>query len=326
MKRDAAQQIDREAADWAARVDRGLTAGEQADLDRWLDGDMRRVGAYGRMRAVALQTERVAALGPVHSPKDFTGAAASKLSRRRLLAGGGAIAAGTAGLGLAGWSWLMRGRYQTRKGETRQLALPDGSVVTLNTDSDVSVRLSENLREVRLLRGEALFDVAPDKARPFVVLAGSTQARVLGTSFLVRALPEEPVQVLVREGVVEVSRTDDAPQRPLRLVANSRAVSPIKPLAAVDTTIALSTVSDGVVTRALAWRDGQIDFEGVALDRAASEFTRYSDTRIVVDPDLAREEIAGLYQTNDPVGFARAVAASLRAQARVSDGEVRIQK
>ena len=267
MKRDTAQQIDQEAADWAARVDRGLTASEQADLDRWLDGDVRRLGAYGRMRAVALQTERVAALGPVHSPKDFTGAAANKLSRRRLLTGGGAIAAGVSGLGLAGWSWLMRGRHQTRKGETRQLALPDGSVVTLNTDSDISVRLSENLREVRLLRGEALFDVAPDKARPFVVLAGSTQARVLGTSFLVRALAEEPVQVLVREGVVEVSRTDNAPQRPLRLVANTRAVSPLKPLAIADTTIALTTVSDGAVTRALAWRDGQIDFEGVALDR-----------------------------------------------------------
>lgn len=324
MKQDTAQQIDQEAADWAARVDRGLTAGEQADLDHWLGGDVRRVGAYGRMRAVALQTERVAALGPVHSPKDF--ATTPKLSRRRLLAGGGAIAAGVSGIGLAGWSWLMRGRYQTRKGETRQLALPDGSVVTLNTDSDISVRLTKNLREVRLLGGEALFDVAPDKARPFVVLAGATQARVLGTSFLVRALAEEPVQVLVREGVVEVSRIDNAPQRPVRLIANTRAVSPLKPLDVADTTIAMTTVSDGVVTRALAWRDGQIDFEGVALDRAASEFTRYSDTRIVVDPALAQEEIAGLYQTNDPVGFARAVAASLRAEARVSDGEVRIQK
>lgn len=326
MTQDRAQEIDQAAADWAAKVDRGLTAQEQAELDRWLDGDARRIGAYGRMRAIALQTERVAALGPVHSPRDFTGAARAEVSRRRLLTVGSAVAAGLAGAGAVGWSLLMRGHYQTRKGETRQLALSDGSVVTLNTASKIAVRLTRHVREVRLLVGEALFDVAHDAARPFVVLSGATRARVLGTSFVVRALPDEAVQVLVREGVVELSRTDAALQRPLRMVANTRAVSAAGSQAGREDAIVLSNVSQSVVARALAWRDGMIDFEGVPLGQAASEFMRYSDTLVVVDPDLAQEEIAGLYQTNDPVGFARAVAASLRAEAKVSGGEVLIQK
>jgi transmembrane sensor len=77
--------------------------------------------------------------------------------------------------------------------------------------------------------------------------------------------------------------------------------------------------------RELAWRDGRIAFEGEALGQAAAEFARYSDVRIVIaDPELGREEIAGLYQANDPVGFAKAVALSLNARAEVGSGEVRI--
>lgn len=320
MKQQKAQEIDEDAADWAAKVDRGLSAAEQVDFDYWLDGDVRRLGAYGRLRAIALQTERVAALGPVHSPERFVEPQAYAFSRRKLLAGG-AISTCVAGLSAAGWLWLERERYRSRLGEVRQVALRDGSVITLNTVSDVSVRWSEERREVQLHEGEVLFDVARNPSRPFVVVAGSTRVQVLGTSFVVRALPGEAVQVLVQEGTVEVSRTNGEAPPSYRLVANMRAVSVA---ASAMVPIAVGEVPEAAVHRAIAWRDGHIDFEGETLGQAIAEFARYSDTRIVATPDLAQQEIAGLYQTSDPVGFARSVAASLRARTEITDGKILI--
>jgi transmembrane sensor len=324
MKQQTAQQIDQEAADWAARVDRGLSAEEQSALDIWLDEDSRRTGAYGRIRAIALQTERIAALGPVHSPGEFIQAEYRGVSRRRMLTAAGAIAAGLVGVGATGWYLLGRGRYVTRKGEVRQLALGDGSVVTLNTATDLALRIDAHDRKVEMTSGEALFDVARDPSRPFVVIAGNTKVRVLGTSFVVRALPGQPVDVLVRKGVVEVSHKDvESPPR--RLTANMRAISPIA-AEGVPAGIAVTEMTEATTLRALAWREGHIDFEGETLEQAVTEFARYSDTQITVDPDLAREQIAGVYQVNSPVEFARAAAGALRADVSISDGGIHIHK
>src|SRR5690606_37574017 len=116
--------------------------------------------------------------------------------------------------------------YNTRLGELKVAPLADGSVMTLNTASRVVVDFTETRRVVRLLEGESLFDVAKDASRPFLVEAGGTEVRAVGTSFTVRRLGDAPVQVLVREGVVEVSRHAGGPTaRPVRLVANTRAVA-----------------------------------------------------------------------------------------------------
>jgi transmembrane sensor len=205
MSAKTAHQIDAEAADWAARLDReSLPPEQEAALHNWLHQDVRCMGAFGRMRALALTTERARALGPDFDPAAFV-PSSSIPSRRTLLQMGGAIAA-TALIGVAAtWQVLRhRGRFSTGKGETKVVALKDGSVVTLNTASEILVNYSDDLRSVELIHGEALFDVAKNKARPFVVAAGDTHVRVVGTSFTVRRIDTAPVQVLVREGIVEV--------------------------------------------------------------------------------------------------------------------------
>lgn len=320
MAAKTAHQIDAEAADWAARLDRGpLSAEDEAGLKAWLEADARALGAFGRMRALALSSERARALGPDFDPASFR--PASFMPRRRLLAAGGAIAA-TALIG-AGTAWQLlhsRGRFTTGKGETKVVALQDGSVVTLNTASEIQVRYSESLRTVELVRGEALFDVAKNKARPFVVMAGDTKVRAVGTSFTVRHLEASPVQVLVREGIVEVSKPSLA-GAPLRITANTMAV------AQEDRSIATRALPATQLQRQMAWHDGHIAFEGETLAEAAAQFARYSDTRIVIeDPSLAREEIAGLFKATDPVGFAQTIAISLNAHARVAEGEVRLTR
>ncbi|MEO8301025.1 MAG: FecR domain-containing protein [Rhizomicrobium sp.] len=323
MSGKTAHQIDAEAADWAARLDRGpLSAGQETQFQDWVGQDVRCMGAFGRIRALALTSERARALGPDFDPAVFE--PVSTLPRRRVLQLGGAIAA-SALLGLGGaWQMLrLRGRFSTGKGETKVVALKDGSVLTLNTDSEVLVRYSDELRSVELIRGEALFDVTRNKARPFVVAAGDTNVRVVGTSFSVRRLESSPVQVLVREGIVEVFKPSAIGANPIRITANNMAV------AQADNAAAISAMPVPVAQlhRQMAWQKGQIAFEGETLAQAAAEFARYSDTRIIIDdPALAREEIAGLFKATDPVGFAQTIAISLNARARIGEGEVRLAR
>jgi transmembrane sensor len=218
------------------------------------------------------------------------------------------------------WSWLGEERYSTRIGETKEAVLSDGSVVTLNTNSQVLVKYSKATREIRLVQGEALFDVAKNKRRPFIVSAGDTQVRAVGTSFTVRMLPGQPVQVLVREGLVEIKRPDVPQAPPVRIAANSVALAP--PQAPIST----QSVPRIQVARGLAWREGHIAFDNEPLADAAREFARYSDIEIRVAPELENQTITGLYLSNDPVGFAKAVAISLNLRADVVGHEVRLSR
>ena len=314
------------AADWAARIDRGLSPDEDQALDAWLAGDPRRVGAYGKVQAMAVHTERARALAPNFDPEKFKGRTASPAVSRRslLMAGGGAIAASVAGVAAVGLGLVGRGQsYNTRLGEVKVTPLADGSVMTLNTASRVVVNFSDTQRSIRLLEGEALFDVARDASRPFLVEAGETQVRAVGTSFTVRHLGDAPVEVLVREGVVEVNRPARSAMRPVRVAANTRAVAS----SSSATPVAAAPVAPAVIRRELAWREGRIAFQGETLGQAAAQFSRYSETRIAIDdPAIAAEEITGLFQANDPVGFAQAVASSFGLRAEVGAGEVRLSR
>jgi transmembrane sensor len=320
MSGKTAREIDAEAADWAARLDRAPFSPEQDQLfQAWLAGDVRCPGAFGRMRALALSTERAKALGPDFDAADF----APATSRRHMLQAGGGIAATLLVGAGAGFELLRTGtRFTTGKGEMKVVALKDGSVVTLNTASEILVNYSDTMRGVELVQGEALFDVAKNPARPFVVSAGDTRVRVVGTSFTVRHLDAAPVQVLVREGVVEIFKPAARAPAPVRVPANTRAVA-----LADGADIAARPVPKAELHREMAWQDGQLAFEGQPLSQAVEEFSRYSDTRIVIDdPDLAHEEIAGLFKANDPIGFAQTIAISLNAHARIGEGEVRLTR
>lgn len=326
MARQNSREIDAEAADWAARVDRApLSPQDQQALDAWLDGDIRRVGAYAKARGIALHSARARALAPNYDPQAFTASAAKRAAprpRRRWLWAGAAIAASLAGV-IAIGVWPETGdRYNTRRGEVRVVPMADGSVITLNTDSQVIVRYTSDRRDIQLVQGEALFDVAKDKQRPFVVEAGDTQVRAIGTSFTVSRLADAPVRVLVREGVVEVNERALKNLPPVRVSANMQAEAAVEAAAVVAEPVAPADIG-----RELAWREGRIAFEGETLQQAAEQFARYSNTRIVIDdPAVAAERITGLFQANDPVGFSRAVATSLGLQAQVGAEEVRLHR
>lgn len=292
------QGIDAIAAEWVVREDGGpLTAEERAERDRWLAASPRHHGAYVRAHAVMAWSGRMSA-PPVARP------------RRRWRWHAGIAASLLAALaGLLVLAWPPGATYQTARGEILRIALEDGSVMTLDADTRVRVRLRAERRELQLLSGTALFDVAHDPARPFTVDASGTRVTAVGTRFSVSMDRGRgaagPVEVLVSEGVVDVAESSPHPV-PARLHAGMRAVA--RPAAGVE----VGQIDQQDVARRLLWRDGMLAFNGDTLSVAAARFRRYSDVAIIIDdPAVGSRRVAGLYPANDPAGFARNVALSL---------------
>jgi transmembrane sensor len=311
----SSEQVYDEAAYWAARVDAGpLPAEDQAVFDRWMAADIRHYGAFAQASALLM---------PIKKPTPMRLVEPARAPRRHFLIGGGIAAALATVMGVRNYSkWFLgEDRYRTQIGEMKVIPLSDGSVVTLNTDSEIAVRYSRSQRLIELVHGEALFDVAKNKLRPFVVQTGTALVRAVGTSFSVKVLPNQPVQVLVREGIVEVKRPG-VPVAPVVLVAmNSRAIAP------QDAPITSKPVETAEVGRELAWRVGRLAFHGETLAEAAAEFARYSDARIQIDdPEVAHQKVTGLFVSTDPVGFANAVAVSFDLHTEISDSQIRITR
>jgi transmembrane sensor len=318
-RRESSQAIDVAASEWAARLDRGpLSAEDELRLSQWLAIDSRRVGALARAQAMLAHSERARALGPSFRPARF--AAAAGLTRRRVFwAGGGAVAASATVLATVAFLRDAGTIYVSKKGEVRLAPLNDGSTVTLNTASKIHVQYSKARRSVRLVEGEAFFQVAKDRSRPFVVDAGDLRIRAVGTAFVVRNLRGKPAQVLVTEGRVEVARISAPGVTAVSVGAPAQATATTDPSVAANVKPA---PTEGLLAQ-LAWREGKIAFQGETLEAAAAEFARYSDRRIVIDdPTLARETITGLFAANDPEGFCRSLALSLDAQVTVEGNTI----
>lgn len=338
IRRETSAEIDAVAADWAARVDAAPLDGAAQDaLDAWLESDTRRLGAYARARAMLAHAGRLQAFGAGFDPTAYkalhqasspepveTGVEpAVPLVRRRsfLLGGGAAVAAGV--VAAVGFSWQAAATtYATRRGEIRLIPFEDGSSMTLNTASTARVKFTATERRVELVQGEAMFDVARDHARPFVVAAGDMKVRAAATSFTVQRLASRPVQVMVRRGEVEIDRTGLQPMPAQRVTANMRAVS-----TPTGSEIVMTPLAPTEVSRELAWREGMLSFEDVPLKQAAAEFARYSDTRIAfADPAIGDETVTGLFAANNPVGFAKSVALSLDLKADAHPGDVMLRR
>lgn len=311
VDRESAADIEADAARWVVRVDRdGEDPGVRAELQAWLAGDRRRVGAYARAEAAWTHLGR-ASLLTIETPHVDL---APTLRRRGVIGGLGALAAGLVAVVVA--PRLLAKRYDTALGEIRRVPMADGSVAAINTNSELEISMRPRLRAVRLERGEAWFAVAKDPERPFVVESGPVRVRAVGTAFSVRK-HEAGSDILVTEGVVEVWTDGQAPRRVTagqRIFADNGAGVQAAPKA------------DDNLARQLAWRDGQIVLDGQTLAEAAAEFNRYNDRKIeVADPRLAQERFVGWFRTNDPEGFAEAAATTFKGQVLTSGEAIVLQ-
>jgi transmembrane sensor len=215
-------------------------------------------------------------------------------------------------------AWVLFGspqRYQTALGEQRSVVLNDGSVITLNTSSKIEVNLEKDHRTIRLFAGEALFQVAHDRARPFDVIAGDTTVRAVGTQFNVYRKDTETT-VTVVEGRVAVS-SDPLPRQGEgadRVALSGRGPSPSMEKATDEV---LNAGEQVVVTphsrpratlanlaTATAWTQRRLVFEHRPLGEVAEEFNRYNRQSIQIESaELRSQEVTGVFQANDPDSF-----------------------
>jgi transmembrane sensor len=320
-------EIEAEAADWLARLDRDGRIDVGMDLDvlarevpgfaDWLESGIQYRIAILRLLAVWQRTHRLAALSRPetvsHLPKPRAG----------VMVGTGLAAC----LALALIVMMIfpisspyRSQpslvYETPIGSSRDIALPDGSVITLNSATRLTVRLGPSYRIVQLEAGEAFFVVSPDARRPFRVLAGDGEVQVRGTSFAVRR-SESVMEVLVSEGVVSLSRTVDD-------IGSTVLTAGMVGYASADGVL-IETVGPETIYDRLLWRQGRLRFDATPLSKVASEFNRYNTTRMIIGDDAAAAiEIGGTFPLDEVEAFARLAENGLGLKVRRRPGEIEI--
>jgi transmembrane sensor len=237
---------------------------------------------------------------------------------RRAFALGGALAAAAAGIVALAVLLPRAERYATAIGEVRKVPLSDGSMATINTASELKVAMTQDVRRLSLVRGEAWFKVAKNARRPFVVDVGHVRVSAVGTAFSVRRR-DEGADVLVSEGLVEMW-VEGPDSRHTRVPAGSRAsVGPGQPVQVV--------AARDEIDKALAWRYGQISLYSKTLADAAMEFNRYNTRKIVIsDPALASEKVVGEFSADDPEAFARAAAGMFGARVSADESTLRLYR
>jgi transmembrane sensor len=331
------EQIEKAAAAWLLkRESPQWSATDEAALEQWLQASTSHRVSFIRLRSVWQEAGRLKVVSGAfpagHVPprgaigrapffamkrrsapaddaaRHSSGAGASDCGERapprriRYYALAGSIVIAVAAFTLVALNmWPMsQTSYSTAVGGLATVPIDDGSKITLNTASEIQLELSDRERRVKLVRGEAFFDVAKDPARPFVVYANDKLVIAVGTQFAVRMKPEG-LQVIVAEGRVRVDKTTVIGRaEPLaELVAGNVAMADrnmvrvqVQPIAEVE--------------QALSWRAGYVVLSKTSLDAAVAEFNRYNRRQLVIeDPALAEIQVGGNFKADNIDGFVR---------------------
>lgn len=319
------QAIDDQAAAYVARLAFGVSPEERREIYAWVGADPRHAVAFARIEAAWEAAGRLRASPPsldlAEGAMDVSPEQARSWvdSNRRRLMFGSLAAVSAAVAATVGWRLASNVElHRTGLGERRQIALADGSRVTLNTASTIELAFTDRQRRVRLVKGEALFEVARDVARPFLVDAGAARFRALGTAFNVRMRPDV-VELTVTEGLVGVvaQAGRDEPPAAAKVAAGGGAV--------VRSGAVAATALDGAnLRRRTSWRDGVLEFDGESLAQAVGEFNRYRQHPIVIgDARLEALRIGGRFEVDEADKFLAALTSSFPIEAiTTADGGV----
>ncbi|MDM8354279.1 FecR family protein [Brevundimonas diminuta] len=293
------EKAEKEAADWHARL--GTTSVVTKTIEEFFEWRSRpgNADAYRRVERVWRESQGLAGdpdvAGALAEARGRGKGRAPKRDRRPFVLGGLAITTAFAlVIGGAFW-WDGRGVYSTTIGERRVVTLADGSSVNLDTDSRIRVRFSGDERRIELEQGQALFDVASDAGRPFLVRAGETEVKAVGTVFDVRRTGSA-VRVTLISGVVEVA-DPDAPSRPRRMAAGEQTRVSARGITTAPVDVATAT----------SWTDGRLIFDDIPLEQAVAEVNRYLVDKIEIDdPAIRGIAVNGVFRTGDRDAFVAA--------------------
>lgn len=221
--------------------------------------------------------------------------------------------------GSGGYWWLNRpDDYRTAMGERRVITLADGSKLSLDADSEVTVHYGKHERSLHLLAGQARFDVAHDKSRPFTVVAGNQKVIATGTAFnidmagprVLVTLIEGHVVVLDENGAAQGIASPDWPKRIELKAGQQLSAGPAVP----------PEISQANLKQVTAWTIGQLMFDDEPLSSVVDRINRYSGTHIVIsDPRVGAMKISGVFNAGDAAGFVEIVSHYLPVRAVTVD-------
>lgn len=203
-------------------------------------------------------------------------------------------------------------QYETAIGERSTITLPDGSLVTLNTNSRIEVDFTSAAREIRLIRGQGYFEVEKEVGRPFIVAAGDKRVVALGTAFDVRFDKKDLVQVTLVKGLVEVADAASQPAQAgaipeadgqkIRLEPGERLVAKANAAPKIEKTDTVEETS---------WKTGKLIFRDRPLKSVIEEMNRYSVQQLALadDPRLAEMRVNGAFNAGRATSFVSALEA-----------------
>lgn len=308
-----------EAVAWLVRVQSDTaTAEDWSALADWLEGSEARLAAFEEAELILddlelRKAEIAASLAPAVTNVVSFPKRASSSARRAWI--GGAIAASLAVLvgGPALWT-ASQGRsvtYETKPGETRRIDLADGTRITLDGGSKLSVRLGWRKRQVEMGVAQASFDVAKDPGRPFLIGVGDQRVRVVGTEFNIRH-DDESVRVTVRRGVVEVAQRDG--QEPVRLTVGQELRH--------EQGGARSEVRRVEPDGAFAWAQGQLVADNETLGDIVADLNRRFSTPIRIAPEAAGRRFSGVIALDNEGAAIRVLAGYAGLSIDRENGEI----
>lgn len=314
------ETAETEAAAWHARLGaRNVSTGAIEEFFTWR-AEPANAEAYRRVEKIWADTGKVAEdpeiAGALEAAMSRKAGATSSRGVPRTLLGLAAVGAAAA-LAIGAWTWQQsRTVFATGVGEQRLVQLADGSSIRLDTASRIRVRFADDRRLVDLERGQALFTVAHDRDRPFIVDAGATQVTAVGTVFDVRR-DGATVRVTLVSGAVDVT-----PQGEVRAVRRMTAGEQTR------------VSSNGLDTQAAdvdvetSWTDGRIVFRDTPLRQAVSEVNRYLTAKIELDAtSLDAVPVNGVFRTGDRDAFVSTASQVFDLEVSPgSDGTVRLSE
>jgi transmembrane sensor len=327
--------IEAQAAEWIARLDRDAPSEtDLADFAVWKALSPQHQQAADRLEGLWCEFDLLTKLSP-----PFQDRARRPLSTPPWWVSGLVAAClVVAGMGAVSILQLLPHSqvYDTAVGGQRTINLEDGSSIQLNTNSQVEVRYSPKARDLRLIRGEAYFEVAPNKQRPFSVYAHEGVVRAVGTAFVVR-LSGDRVEVTVTKGKVELAafthpvtdaslvRIAAIPRKPLTMVSATHGTTEIAVLDQAHLIEHLDLAAPEV-SRKLAWRQGMLVFNGETLPNVLADVSRYTDVQIeIADPTLNSLKIGGYFKVGEVDPMLEALESSFGVRVdRIDDKHVRL--
>lgn len=311
--------IEANAAQWLMRREQpDWTSDDERDFQSWLDASLAHKAAFWRLEAAWESSDRLAAVAPQATASfrsyGWRSRAAMAMAASLVLLCGVAIAfrhhLAAPPVSVA----VQELRFATPVGGRKDITLSDGSHVLLNTATAVRISIGRDHRQVWLDRGEAFFDVAHDRNRPFAIYAGADRVTVLGTRFALRRDPGR-LRVAVERGAVRVGvagvSADDGPPNTVVAAGQTALVQ--------DKSVLLTS---GVDT-ALSWLNGTLTFDQTTIEQAANEFNRYNRRQIRLQDDVVRQlRIGGSFRAGNVDAFVRLLHEALGLRVTQGDNEI----